>query len=118
MSNPWEKKIEERTRNIGFVSRLGAFREPTPAEKEAALCIEIKSWQATVGKKTYSTSAEYNIPIKTEYKKIVPTHRQEAINAYIGTPIDIGKETWLIMDWWTAIKHWFKGNKIKREEIK
>lgn len=112
----WEKFLKRRSDNIGFISRLGAFKDPTPAEIARAIMIETKSWQKSIGKKPYTTSQEYKTPIKINTIRV--THRKEAIAAYLETPINIGKETWLVMDWWTAIRHWFKGNKIKLEEKK
>lgn len=124
----WEKKIEKRTANLGFISRINAFREPSDAEKASALAIETKSWQETKGKKPYTLGMDYSTSV---YKSIghygqnikatradgqKAEHRKEAIEAYIETPIDIGKEVWLIMDWWTAFRHFLKGNKIKQGE--
>ena len=46
----WEKKLEPRKANIGFLTRSDAFAEPTPAQRAAALAHETKSWQASIGK--------------------------------------------------------------------
>jgi hypothetical protein len=40
----WEKFLDRRTKNIGFLSKVGGFREPTAAEKEAAYQIELQNW--------------------------------------------------------------------------
>jgi len=119
----WEKYLKRKSDNIGFISRLGAFRDPTPAEIARAIMIETESWQKSIGKKNYKVGKEYSTPIYkniNDYGITTKGHREEgdphtfrnkAIKTYVDTPISIGKETWLVMDWWTAIKHWFKKNR-------
>lgn len=95
----WQKKIEKRTDNIGFISRLNAFREPTQAEKAAALIKEIESWQSTRGVKPYSISAEYSIPqghgfnLKQDTQKPNNNHIKSAIEAYMHTPMGLEMDT-------------------------
>jgi hypothetical protein len=95
----WEEFLDRRTKNIGFLSRGNAFREPTPAEKAAALAIEIESWQASIGKKTFTTGEEYSVSksfpngVKKEdipSRGIYTDMRPKAIKAYIETPMDVG----------------------------
>lgn len=121
--NDWEKWLKRKKDGLGFMTRLNAWGEPTEAEKAAALAIETNSWKESKGKKI-KQSAVYSIPIYrsiSDYGQNIhatridgqPTERRdEAIKAYIETPIDMGKEMWVEMDWWTAIKHWIKGNLI------
>ena len=87
----WDKYLEKRTKNIGFRTRLGAFRDPTPAEKAAALAIEIDSWQATKGIKPYTVSAEYSKPMtaSTFFDNREEMYRNAA-KAYIETPMYAG----------------------------
>lgn len=96
----WDKKIEKRTANIGFISRSNAFKEPTPAEKAAALAIETKSWEETANsgwKAAWKVSAPYstsrgagvNLRIDTiENRKKLAERRERAIQAYLKTPMD------------------------------
>jgi hypothetical protein len=58
----WELTKERRTANIGYVSKLNAFRDPTPAEQYVALVKEIESWQSTKGTKSYKIGPAYSIP--------------------------------------------------------
>jgi len=118
--NDWEKFLERRKKNLGFVTRLGAFHNPTEAEKAAALEIEINSWQATKGTRPFTVSAEYSNPLghginlkATRDVGEKAEHREEAIKAYINTDMDIGRDLWIDTDWWTGLKLWFKGKKIK-----
>lgn len=92
MKNPWQKKIEKRTENIGFLSRTNAFREPTPFEKAQALAIETNSWQESRGVKPYTVSAEYFIP-RASMQTIItpgPFHADLAVKAYMETKMDAG----------------------------
>lgn len=57
---PWEKYKEKRTANIGYVSKLNAFRDPTPSEQYVALIKEIESWQSTKGTTPYKVGAAYS----------------------------------------------------------
>lgn len=93
----WDKEIEKRTSNIGFISRSNAFREPTPSEKASALAAETISWQETIGKRPYRIIGEYNISkgfginLKStrQYHEILKIYnRSEAEKKYIETEMD------------------------------
>ena len=91
----WQKYLERRSKNLGFASRLGAFRDPTPAEKATAIAIEIDSWQATKGVKPYTLSAEYSKPLGHGFNlkpdlSLKVDLRERAIKAYIETPMNAG----------------------------
>ena len=92
--NDWEKYIERRSKNIGFLSRLGSFRDPTPAEIQRAILIETKAWQESKGKKKYTTSEEYSISRRNEkptlnHIRLIEIKRKEpAVKAYINTLMD------------------------------
>lgn len=95
--NNWEKFLERRKANIGFITRGKAFRDPTPAEMATAVQLEIKSWQETKGKTPYKVSAEYKIAkghginlLRTREfdEPLKGLARERAIKAYIETPID------------------------------
>lgn len=94
---PWEKIKEKRSANIGFVSRLNAFKEPTPAEKATAMATEINSWQATIKTTPYHLSAEYSIPKGHGFNLLQDTTMQseriaEAEVVYLTTPMDQNDE--------------------------
>ncbi len=94
MKTDWEKYLDRRTKNLGFMSRLGAFRDPTPAEIQRAILIETKAWQESKGKKTYSTSAEYAVSRKNEkptlnHIDLINIKRKHpAVQAYVNTLMD------------------------------
>lgn len=95
MPSPWEVKKAKRSANIGFISKLNAFKDPTPAEKASALATEINSWQASIKKTPYSISAEYSMPQGQGFNLKQDTHLQlermeEAKIAYLTTPMDDG----------------------------
>lgn len=83
----WEKYIERRSKNIGFATKLGAFRDPTPAEKAAALAYEIKTWQDSIGKKNYTVSVEYSVS-RGVLPNVPEPQIDKAIRAYIETPME------------------------------
>ncbi len=108
----WEKYLERRTNNIGFVSKLGAFRDPTPAEKAAALAIETKAWQESVGQKSWALSEEYSIPygpginLKSEENK---PRLEMSKDAYIKTKMElVGKYQQLQIDLKVYNMNWFQ----------
>jgi hypothetical protein len=93
----WEKFLERRKANIGFMTRGKAFRHPTPGEMESSLAKEIKSWQDSKGKLNYKISAPYDIPkgkginllATRELGEPITGHeREKAIEAYINTDMD------------------------------
>lgn len=91
VKSDWDQKVERRTANIGFISRLNAFREPTEFEKAKALATEINSWQASKGTLGgWRTSAEYSIPIGHQVKNNEKWDNRinMAKEAYVNTPMD------------------------------
>jgi hypothetical protein len=87
----WEKFLERRSKNIGFISKLNAFREPTSLEKAEALEIETKRWQETIGKRPFHLGTEYSISRGYEYDINNPDNfvkKDAAIKAYVNTPMD------------------------------
>src|ERR1700743_3204568 len=93
----WDKLIERKKANIGFITRGKAFREPTAGEMKSALSIEIESWQKSKGKLNYKLSAPYsvakgkgiNLLATREFEEpIKGPELQRAIEAYINTPMD------------------------------
>lgn len=123
MRSPWQKLLEKKAANIGFMSRLGAFRDPTPSEKASALAIEINSWQATKGTRPYSISAEYKTPLGHGFnlkanrqfqEPLKGPKRIDAIEAYIETPMDAG-----VIDITPYIQHsiWFKFKRWIKKKI-
>ena len=88
MKTDWEKYLDRRTKNLGFMSRLGAFRDPTPAEIQRAILIETEAWQQSKGKKTYKTSLEYSISKKEEGFTVSIMPKESAVKAYVKTLMD------------------------------
>lgn len=98
----WEKKIEKRTENIGFRSRLDSFREPSDYEKARALLIEQKHWEQTrsswkenggKGKTTFTVSPlDFKVIYlrKKESSLQMSLKRTAARKAYIETPMNAG----------------------------
>lgn len=96
----WDKRKEKSEKNLGFISRTGAFRDPTPAEKAQAIAIETESWQASKGKFLgggWKVSAAYSIPKgagrnlradRVDGEPINGIQREVAMQAYIDTPMD------------------------------
>lgn len=125
----WEKFLERRKANIGFITRGRAFREPTRAELHEALIKETVSWQSTIGKKTFSSSEEYRASradIQPPLFTISPVRRQNAIEAYIETPmdpegvlksqsIDVGRYEWKQVGWFKALLYFIVGRKVRRK---
>lgn len=89
---PWQRFLDRKTQNIGFITKTGAFRDPTPAEKHAALLHEIGDWQASKGKRIYSISDEYSVPkgfginLKEDPSDI-EIRKAKATKAYVETPM-------------------------------
>lgn len=131
----WEKFLERRKANIGFITRGKAFRDPSPAEKQSALVHEIKMWQESQGKLNYKISAPYsiakgkgiNLLASREFQEpIKGPEREAAINAYINTPMDeegilksVGIDTepyrWHEIGIFKAIWSWLTGRKVRRK---
>lgn len=97
MKSDWEKTVERKTSNIGFVTKVGGLREWTIAEKTAALYKEIESWQKTKGTKPYKVSAEYPAPhnngihckgVAMEMLYEYVEKNKRAGNAYLNTQMD------------------------------
>jgi len=91
-SSDWQKYIDRKTAPMGYATRLGAFREPTPAEKSLALLYEIESWQKSRGIRPYKISAEYSVSQCKELGTSLydPVNRiPKAVEAYINTPMQI-----------------------------
>lgn len=106
----WEEVIQRRKENIGFLTRTGAFCEPTEAEKAAALSIELNNWSETrsswaptkgalpsPGKKTWTTSFEYTTPLGAGINlkrtrepggKLDGPEYYSAMHVYVVTPMD------------------------------
>lgn len=91
----WDKVVEKRTKNIGFASRLGAFKDPTPAEIAAAMAIEIESWQKTKGTRPFKVSGEYAVPFghgknlrATGESSVSYEGMLRGVRAYQETPMD------------------------------
>lgn len=89
----WDKKIEKKDANLGFITKLDAFY-PSDTKKAIALEIEINSWQKSIGKKTYTVSGEYSVPkghgfdLKVDYEESVEASFTLAKIAYVYTPMD------------------------------
>lgn len=97
MKTPWIEILERRKANIGFASKVGGLKPPTPAEKAAALSIEMASWQLSQSKKTWTVSSEYSFPLGTGINlkrtrepggKMDGPEYNNAIHAYVVTPMD------------------------------
>ena len=134
MLSDWEKFLERRKANIGFITRGKAFRNPTSAEMDIALIAEIKSWQETKGKLNYKISKPYSIPkgkginllaTRECEEPIKGIEREKAIEAYINTPMDqkgILKELgydievykWKEVGIFKALFNWIIGRKVRR----
>lgn len=106
----WQEIIERRNKNIGFITRTGAFSEPNEAQKAAALAIETQNWSETrtswsphkwapaaPGKKTWTTGPEYTTPVghginlkrtREPGGKLNGPEYQSAMHAYVVTPMD------------------------------
>jgi hypothetical protein len=129
----WEKFLERRKKNIGFISKTDAFSEPHPAIKAAALAIEIEKWQNTIGKKPFHVGREYyiskgagiNLLQTRESGYPLKEIKDNAIKAYIETPmdqegilvslgIDIDKYKWREIGFFKAILNWLIGRKVRR----
>ena len=91
----WDKKKSKATENIGFISRSGWFREPSPAEIARAIIIETESWQMTKGLKPYTLSAEYKTPKGHEHNLLQINENEKlerklnAIQAYRNIPMGV-----------------------------
>lgn len=121
----WDKFLERRKANIGFITRGKSFREPTKFEMHDALSKEIVSWQSSRGKKSFHLGAEYSISKGYECD-IDPDNfikRDKAVKAYIETPMEVvGKHTGMNIDYlkWTkvgivkAFFYWVIGRKVRR----
>lgn len=97
MTTPWVQWIEKRNKNIGFASKVGAFKPPTPAEKAAALSIETVAWQLSQGKRTFTASEEYRIPVghginllrtREPGGRLDGPEYKSALESYVTTPMD------------------------------
>lgn len=97
MKSPWVEILERRKANIGFASKVGGLKPPTPGEKAAALSIEMASWQLSQSKKTWTVSSEYSFPLGTGINlkrtrepggKMDGPEYNNAIHAYLVTPMD------------------------------
>ncbi len=105
----WEKYLERKKANIGFITRGKAFREPSPGEMAQALGLEIESWQKSKGTKNYKIGNEYKIPNRTGWpwnshlykgaginlratrnfeEPLTGPEVAKAIEAYVNTPMD------------------------------
>jgi hypothetical protein len=95
----WEYWIQRRKENIGYVSKLGAFKPLTEAEKAASLAIEIQSWQASKGTRLdgWHTSSSYSAPLGTGINlkrtrepggRLDGPEYNKAIDVYVTTPMD------------------------------
>jgi hypothetical protein len=123
----WEKFLERRKANIGFITRAKAFRNPSALEMNTALAIEIKSWQSSIGKKTFKVGPEspmskmaFDIFMEDKEKK------NKAIEAYIQTPIDkdgilesqgidVDIYKWREVGIFRAFFNWIVGRKVRRK---
>lgn len=88
----WEKFLNRRNANIGFRTRTNALREPTAEEKELALALESKSWQESIGKKSFKVSEEYLISkgiIPNLDEELKEANRLRAIMAFVDTPMEL-----------------------------
>jgi hypothetical protein len=94
---PWANILARRKANIGFITRLQAFDEPTPEMKASALALEINKWQETIGKRPYSVSAEYKTPLgpginlkrtREPGGRLDGPEYQSALHMYVVTPMD------------------------------
>lgn len=130
MLSDWEKFLERRKANIGFITRGKAFREPTKFEMNQALNKEIQSWQDDIGKRPFHVGTEYSLSRGYEYD-INPDNmrRDKAIEAYIKTPmdkngilasegVDVEVYKWEDISFLKAIFYWIIGRKIKSVEKK
>lgn len=122
----WEKFLERRKANIGFITRGRAFRELTEFEKHEAMMKEIESWQASIGKKSFHVGAEYSISKGYEHN-LHPDlfKREQAIKTYIETPmdkdgilisegIDVERYKWREIGIIKAFLYWIIGRKVRR----
>jgi hypothetical protein len=124
----WEKFLERRKANIGFITRGKAFRESTEYEKAEALARETKVWQESIGKRPFHIGMEYSISRGYEYD-IEPLNfikRDNAIKAYVETPmdkngvflsqgIDVEKYKWKEVGIFRAFFNWIMGHKVRRK---
>ena len=131
----WEKFLERRKANIGFITRGKAFREPTPKEMASALQTEINSWQETKGKLNYKLSQPYSIAkgkginllaTRECFEPIKGIERERAIDAYMKTPmdqkgilkelgIDVEVYKWKEVGLIKAFIYWITGRKVRRK---
>jgi hypothetical protein len=131
----WEKFLERRKANIGFITRGKAFRDPSDGEKAAALAHETKMWQESQGKLNYKISAPYNIAkgkginllATREFEEpIKGPERERAIDAYMNTPmdpkgilksigIDVEPYRWREIGPIKAFWSWITGRKVRRK---
>lgn len=131
----WEKFLERKKANIGFITRGKAFRDPTPAEMATAVQLEIKSWQDTKGKTPYKIGQEYITPVghginllrTREFEEpINGLEREKSIKAYIETPmdkdgilakqnIDVSIYNWREVGIIKALIAWIFGRKVRRK---
>lgn len=133
--NDWDKFLERRKANIGFITRGKAFRDPTPGEMQSALAHEIESWQESQGKLNYKISEPYktskgkgiNLIATREFGDLIKgPERDAAINAYINTHmdkegilksvgIDVEPYKWHEIGLFKALWNWIIGRKIRRK---
>lgn len=95
---PWQAILDRRKANIGFATKVGGLRPPTPAEKNIALSIEMAAWQLSQSKKTWHLNgSEYSTPIgpginllrtREPGGKLNGPEYNKAIDAYVHTPMD------------------------------
>lgn len=131
----WEKFLDRRKANIGFITRGKAFRHPTDSEMRSALLTEINSWQESKGKINYKISAPYyiakghgvNLLADREFEQPIQGPRREsAVQAYIETPMDkdgvlaaLGINTevykWKEIGILKAFFYWITGKKVRRK---
>lgn len=97
MKTPWEKKKEKANAPLGFITRLNAFRDPTPGEIARAIAVETDSWQKTKGTRPYLVSAEYKTPLghginlkrtREPGGRLDGPEYDKAIYSYVDTPMD------------------------------
>jgi hypothetical protein len=131
----WEKFLERKKANIGFITRGKAFREPTPGEMAQAVGIEIESWQKSKGKKNYKVSDEYKFPkgyginlkaTRSFEEPLTGPEVARAIDAYVNTPmdqegilqsqgVDLERYKWREIGMFKALWSWITGRKVRRK---
>ena|ERR1700677_2154237 len=131
----WDKFLERKKANIGFITRGNAFGEPTPAEMASALAKEIESWQQSMGKSPFKISAEYsiskgfgfNLKADREFgEPLTGPQLARAIDAYVNTPmdkdgilesqgVDLERFKWREIGIFRALWSWITGRKVRRK---